>query len=220
MNAPAPFVYGILLAGGAGSRYAAQTQGEDKLLATLPDGRTVLGASAENLLCVLPAVVAVVPPYRPARTDLLRGLGCTVLNAPETVDGMGASLAVAARHLLATAGEGVNGGPGQARQTSGAESGRLPPAGVLVALGDMPWVPAEVIARIADALGAHRAAAPMHQGQRGHPVGFGWALLPALARLQGDVGARPILAQEAVFPLPVDAPGTLRDVDVPADLVR
>ncbi|MBU4611898.1 nucleotidyltransferase family protein [Achromobacter sp. GG226] len=209
-------VHGILLAGGSGSRYAAQTQGADKLLASLPDGRAVLAASAETLLRVLPQVLAVVPPDRPARAALLRGLGCTVLMAPATAEGMGASLAVAARHLLAQAGA-ASAAPDM-HGTSEPALARSQPAGVLVALGDMPWVPPDIIAQVARALATHRAAAPVYQGQRGHPVGFAWTLLPALAQLQRDVGARPVLAKETVYTFAVDAPGVLRDVDVPADL--
>lgn len=201
--ASARAVYGILLAGGTGSRFAAQADGQDKLLASMHDGRVVLQASALALLSALPHVVAVVPPHRHARASLLRELGCTVVSAPESAAGLGASLAAAARHILSIS---------PAAETDPAA------LGVVVALGDMPWVPPAVIAAVAQALAGHRAAAPVHEGQRGHPVGFGWDLLPALAALQGDVGARTVLACESVHEIAVHAPGVLRDVDLPADL--
>ncbi len=207
-----PPVVGILLAGGAGRRFAAQQPGADKLLATLPDGRAVLAAAAGPLLAALPAVVAVVPADRPARAALLRKLGCTVLESDRTADGLGASLAVAAGHLLAGAVP-----PAPAASAAPGASPSCPP-GVVVALGDMPWIDVDVIRAVAQAIATHRAAAPLHDGQRGHPVGFCADLLPALARLSGDTGARAVLQQEAVHGIHVDYPGVLRDVDLPADL--
>jgi molybdenum cofactor cytidylyltransferase len=63
-------------------------------------------------------------------------------------------------------------------------------------------------------------AAPFHDGRRGHPVGFGAACFDALATLDGDAGARDVVAAhgDALVRLEVDDPGVLRDVDTAADL--
>jgi molybdenum cofactor cytidylyltransferase len=51
-------------------------------------------------------------------------------------------------------------------------------------------------------------------------VGFGRDFLPALLQLGGDHGARHLVdgARDRVRSIPIDDPGILRDVDVPADL--
>jgi molybdenum cofactor cytidylyltransferase len=95
---------------------------------------------------------------------------------------------------------------------------------LFVALGDMPWVRADTLQRLRTALAdgtvPQRIVMPTYRGAPGHPVGFGAAHLPALARLHGDTGARAVVAAAAQPPLrlAVDDPGVLRDVDKPADL--
>jgi molybdenum cofactor cytidylyltransferase len=91
--------------------------------------------------------------------------------------------------------------------------------GVFVFLGDMPRVPAAVLAPLAAAIADGRAAAaPAFAGRRGHPAVFARALFADLAALRGDAGARRIL--DRVGPLLVEAPddGVLFDVDQPGDL--
>jgi molybdenum cofactor cytidylyltransferase len=93
-------------------------------------------------------------------------------------------------------------------------------SGVLIFLGDMPDIPAqipvEVVARLG--LGAE-AATPTHQGRRGHPAGFASSLFPALAALEGDRGARELLVSlgPRLAEVPAEA-GVLADVDTPEDL--
>jgi molybdenum cofactor cytidylyltransferase len=85
----------------------------------------------------------------------------------------------------------------------------------------MPWVLADTLRAVAAAVAAGAPiAAPFHDGRRGHPVGFGRALLPELLELSGDEGARRILAaaSERVVRIDVDDPGILRDVDYREDL--
>ncbi|ATQ41099.1 nucleotidyltransferase family protein [Caulobacter mirabilis] len=73
----------------------------------------------------------------------------------------------------------------------------LPPrsAGVFVFLGDMPRVPHDLAARLAQTLDtAAWAAAPQCGGVRGHPVLFTAKLYPTLASQTGDRGAGRLLA--------------------------
>ena len=68
------------------------------------------------------------------------------------------------------------------------------------------------------------AVQPVHQEQRGHPVGFGAASAAALAALSGPLGAAPVLRAlreaGAVVELAVDDAGILADIDTLADLAR
>lgn len=193
---------GILLAAGRGSRFraAAADPTVDKLLARLPDGRPVAVASAMALRAAVGPVIAVVKPADTLLADMLREAGCTVVTSPRTADGMGASLAVGARGVLAEAG------------------GLASLRGCAVALGDMPWLLPATIRAVCAQADAATIAVPVHQGRRGHPVVFPAALLPALTRLDGDRGARDLLRVYPTRELECDDPGTLRDVDQPADL--
>jgi molybdenum cofactor cytidylyltransferase len=93
--------------------------------------------------------------------------------------------------------------------------------GVFVFLGDMPLIPHEVPMALAEALaGGGTAAAPAYKGRRGHPVLFGASLIPALAQLGGDEGARLILRNLGVrlALVETDDPGVLMDIDTQGDL--
>ena len=89
---------------------------------------------------------------------------------------------------------------------------------------DMPWVRPDTIRRIADAPPDAPIVVPVFQPDGapapvdGHPVRFSAALLPELAALGGDRGARVLFARHPVRRLPVTDPGIVRDVDTPADL--
>lgn len=98
--------------------------------------------------------------------------------------------------------------------------------GVMVMLGDQPLVRPATLERLAQAyltaLGAKRpckAAAPTYAGNRGNPVVLSPGLFPRIKKLQGDVGARNILAalDEELLLVPVDDPGVLHDIDDPEE---
>jgi molybdenum cofactor cytidylyltransferase len=185
---------GILLAAGRGRRFDPSGV-RDKLLQRLPDGELVVVASARHLLAVLPRVIAVVPPTDRGVADALRTLGCEVTVCVDADTGMGASLA----HAVAAS---------------------LPGAQAwVIALGDMPFVDSATVRALCDALaGGADIAAPVLQGRRGNPVGFGSAHLPALLALHGDEGARCIVRGASVVEVAVDDPGIFRDIDTAADL--
>ena len=203
MSTP-PRVVGILLAAGRGERF-----GGDKLLAKaqstggesapgLPDlGAECVGVVAcRHLLAALRDVIAVVRPDDHALAAALGAAGARVVRCANSDEGMGASLAC---------------GVTVARDA----------AGWLVALADMPWVLPTTIARVAAAIAEGApVAAPFHDGKRGHPVGFSAACYDKLAALSGDEGAKTVVAAYAdeLAHIDVDDPGTLRDVDTPADL--
>jgi len=94
--------------------------------------------------------------------------------------------------------------------------------GVFVFLGDMPRVPGEIAAALAEALASGAsAAAPTFNGHRGHPVLFGRNLWPDLLTLTGDKGAGDLLRTLGDRLALVEAPhdGVLFDIDRREDLV-
>ena len=99
----------------------------------------------------------------------------------------------------------------------------LPPdaAGAFVFLADMPEIPPAVLPKLAEALAAGApAAAPVFEGTRGHPVLFAATLLPQLAALTGDEGARSVLRAlgDRLALIETNDPGVLLDIDRREDL--
>lgn len=199
MTAAVP-VGAVLLAAGCGERFRA-AGGGDKLSATLPDGTPVAVASLRRLREALGPATPLTGVVREGREDLAAALGreagVRVVASARAVRGMGASLADA----LATWPED---------------------RAVIVALADMPAVGVATLVAVRDALaGGASIVRPRHRGQPGHPVGFGPRWLPELRALDGDEGARRLVAahREAVHWIAADDdPGCVADIDLPGDL--
>jgi molybdenum cofactor cytidylyltransferase len=185
-------VVGVLLAAGRGARYP----GGDKLLAPLADGTPIGVAACRALVAVLPETVAVLRPGDAALRARLRDAGADTLECAAAHAGLGRSLAAAVA------------------RTRDADAW-------VVALADMPWVRATSVAAVVAALRAGASiAAPTHGGRRGNPVGFAARWGDALCALDGDRGARDVVAAAgaALTAIEVDDDGVIRDVDVPGDL--
>jgi molybdenum cofactor cytidylyltransferase len=92
----------------------------------------------------------------------------------------------------------------------------------LVMPGDMPGIAVGTLKKLARASASDRIVAPVHGGQRGHPVSFGRDFYGEIAALDGDRGARDILARcvGRCYLLDVDDAGILIDIDTPEDLAR
>ena len=184
-------IVGLLLAAGSASRF-----GSDKLRHPLPHGVPIAAQSARVLRLEIERVVAVVRPGSDALGDALREEGCEIVVCDNAAEGMGASLACAAR--------------------AAGECG-----GYIVALADMPFLRRTTIAAVRDALAAGATlAAPYFRARRGHPVGIGRVFYKDLLTLHGDVGAKKVLAgnERAIVKIPVGDPGAIRDIDTPGDL--
>ena len=182
---------GLLLAAGSATRF-----GSDKLRHGLPHGVSIAGQAARNLKSAVSRVVAVIKPGADELLHQLKTEGCEIVVCENAAEGMGASLACAARAA----------GPAE---------------GYLVALADMPFVRASSIAAVRDALAAGAAlAAPFFRARRGHPVGIAGAFFDELVSLKGDEGAKHLLAAHAarMVKIPVGDPGVIRDIDTPEDL--
>lgn len=187
-------IRGLLLAGGASARF-----GSAKLLHPFESGLTLGEASARNLLAGVGNALAVVRTGDEELARRLREAGCEVLVTSRSREGLGASLA------------------------AGVEAA-CDAAGWVIALADMPRVPAALSRSVAEALrgGATIAAPVLPTGERGHPVGFSAALGRELRALSGDEGAKAILARhrDALVAIPTTDRGALYDVDSPADLPK
>jgi molybdenum cofactor cytidylyltransferase len=188
-------IVGLLLAAGSASRF-----GSDKLRHALPHGVSIAVQAARHLKTGLDTVVAVVRPGSAELAQALEAEGCEVVVCENAAEGMGASLACAAR----------------------AAAHSHPHAdGFLVALGDMPFVRRTTIAAVRDALaGGAPLAAPYFRARRGHPVGISKEFLNDLTAAKGDEGAKTLLAANAqrIAKIPVGDPGVIRDIDTPGDL--
>jgi molybdenum cofactor cytidylyltransferase len=98
-------------------------------------------------------------------------------------------------------------------------------AGALVVLGDMPLLGADVIDRLISAHAPDEGrliCVPVEDGQRGHPVLWSRRYFADLGALEGDVGARHILAanQDAVAEVAITGAGAFLDVDTPQLLAQ
>ncbi|HNU12334.1 MAG TPA: nucleotidyltransferase family protein [Rubrivivax sp.] len=125
---------------------------------------------------------------------------------------------VARRDLLVLAEEEAQRGVGHSIAAGVAE--RPDASGWLVLPGDMPMIRTSSIQAVADALGEHPVAFTQYRGRRGHPVGFGSELFSELMALDGDIGARRIIARYPAHAIELDDPGVLVDIDTPEDLAR
>jgi len=185
-------IVGLLLAAGSASRF-----GSDKLRHALPHGVSIAVQAVRPLKAELQKVVAVVRPHSPELLEALKAEGCEVVVCENAAEGMGASLACAAR----AAGEAD---------------------GYLVALGDMPFLRRTSIAAVRDALvNGAVLVAPYFRTRRGHPVGIGGRFYKELLSLQGDEGAKKLLAanERELVKIPIGDPGVIRDIDTPGDLL-
>jgi len=186
-------IRGLLLAGGAATRF-----GGAKLLAAADDHATPIGVrAAKSLLAGAGNALAVVRPGDAALAQALREAGCEILEAPDSLRGLGASL------------------------SAGVKASR-DAEGWLVALADMPRIHAATHRAVAAAVarGAKLAAAADATGRRGHPVGFGADLYADLAALDGDEGARAVVERHRAWleVVRVDDPGIHFDIDTRGDL--
>ncbi|MBC8035769.1 MAG: NTP transferase domain-containing protein [Rhizobiales bacterium] len=97
--------------------------------------------------------------------------------------------------------------------------------GLLVCLGDMPLVEADIVRRLIAAFNPanHRTiCVPVHGGIRGNPVLWGRAHFAAMAALSGDRGAKGLMEQfaEEVVEIETSHDGVMTDADTPDALAR
>lgn len=182
----------VVLAAGASRRFGSQ-----KLLAGLR-GKPVVRWSVEHVLEAQPdEVIVVVGNEGEAVCAALEGLAVRTVRNARWAEGIGSSLRV------------------------GIDAAGTDADSVMIVLGDQPGVEARVIASLlnAHAEGSKAIVVPSYRGERGHPVIFAASLFPELLEIDGDRGARDVIARDRGRVTVVDFDAPLpRDVDTVEEL--
>lgn len=198
MSEPAP-VAAVILAAGQASRFRASDPAAKSKAVALLEGSPLVRRVAEAALAAGLSPVVVVTGFG-ARdvADALAGLPVRLVHNPGYETGLASSL----------------------RAGVAALEEACPGAAILLA--DMPRVTPALIATLVEAWRARAdaaAAAPIWNGQRGNPVILSRRLFADVARLTGDVGARPLLmGRDDVADVAVDDAAVALDVDTPEAL--
>ena len=188
-------VAAIILAAGRATRMG----GPNKLLAEL-NGKALVRIVAEQALASKASSVTVVTGHQAREVEAaLRGLNVAFVHNPDFTDGLATS---------------VKAGIGKIPEAA---------AGALVCLGDMPLIDHHLLDRLIDAFAPDRGAliaVPVNEGRRGNPVLWSRRFFPELMTLDGDIGARHLIARhaEAVAEVPVEGQGAFLDIDTPQAL--
>jgi molybdenum cofactor cytidylyltransferase len=95
--------------------------------------------------------------------------------------------------------------------------------GAVICLGDMPLIDARLVDRLVEAFDPDRGnliVVPVAEGRRGNPVLWSRRFFSELLTLDGDIGARHLIAKhaEAVAEVLVDGEGAFLDIDTPQAL--
>lgn len=175
--------------------------GANKLLIDL-DGTPVIARVVDSILASRATPVLVVTGHEgEALRTALRGRSVAFVTNPDYAQGLSASVRAGIAALPADA------------------------DGVVVCLGDMPAVAANVIDALIDSFDPGSGAeiiAPSHDGRRGNPVLWGRRFFAELTTLTGDQGGKPVLLahpRSCRF-VAVESPGILLDLDTPEALRR
>ena len=180
----------VVLAAGRGSRFdAARHKLEQPFGAS-----TVLGTTLRNAIQTqLPVVLVTSEVLAPLAARQLARRDTVVLSPADAARGMGATIATGVAE----------------------RSGAL---GWLILPADMPLVKPSSLLAVAGALEQHPIAFAQHRGRRGHPVGFSAELYSELIVLEGDEGARRLLARYPAHGVELEDRGVLVDIDTEAEL--
>jgi molybdenum cofactor cytidylyltransferase len=189
---PGRRIAAIVLAAGRSTRMG----GPNKLLAEI-GGRPLVRIAVEEALASQARRVIVVTGHQRERVEAaLNGLDVERVHNPDFAEGLSTSLKA-----------------GIAAVPSDVD-------GVIVCLADMPQVNAKLMDRLLSAFDPEKGAlviVPTIDGKRGNPVVWSRRFFPELAALDGDTGARHLIASypEAVIEVPLSGNAALVDVDTP-----
>lgn len=189
----------VLLAAGMASRFRAADPSLSTKLVARVGGVPLVRRVADAALASRAAPLVVVTGHAaPEVLAALDGVPLVRAHNPDYAGGMASSL----RTGLAALPEGTE--------------------GALVLLGDMPGVTAALLDRLLAAFAAAPgcdAVVPVSAGRRGNPALLARGLFAAAMRLEGDEGARRLLARGRVVEVPCEDAAVLLDVDTPASLL-
>jgi molybdenum cofactor cytidylyltransferase len=188
-------VAAVILAAGRSTRMG----GPNKLLAEL-GGKTLVRIVAEQALASKASEVIVVTGHQAGEVEKsLAGLNIKFVRNADFAEGLAGSVKA-----------GISAVPKEADAA-------------IVLLGDMPLIDAQLIDRLIEAFAPDRGgliAVPVSDGRRGNPVLWSRRFFGELMTLDGDIGARHLIAKhgEAVAEVPVEGHGAFLDIDTPQAL--
>lgn len=186
----------IILAAGYSRRFGSA----DKRLARLPDGRTLLAAALAGATDAFP-LRRVVLREQEEPTALGLPPETPIIHVRQARLGLGSSLAEAMTTVR------------QDATLAGVES-------VTILLGDMPHIRLDTCLALRRLAGPSNIVRPCYAGRAGHPVLIGRDFWEELQALEGDKGARALLARHrsCCVTLDVEDPGVCQDIDEVDDL--
>jgi molybdenum cofactor cytidylyltransferase len=190
-------VAAIILAAGRSTRMG----GPNKLLAEL-NGKPLVRIVTEQALASKANGVIVVTGHQAGQVEkALQGLKVTFVHNPDFAEGLASSV------------------------KSGVSAVRDDADGAVICLGDMPLISADLIDRLIEAFAPDRGsliAVPVSDNRRGNPVLWSRRFFNELMTLDGDIGARHLIAKhsEAVAEVPVEGRGAFLDIDTPQALAE
>ncbi len=188
-------VAAIILAAGRSTRMG----GPNKLLAEL-GGKPLVRIVTEQALASKAQGVIVVTGHQAEQVEkALQGLKVTFARNPDFAEGLGSSVKAGIAAVPTTA------------------------DGAVICLGDMPLISAHLIDRLIEAFAPDRGnliAVPVSDNRRGNPVLWSRRFFNELMTLDGDIGARHLIARhsEAVAEVAVEGFGAFLDIDTPQAL--
>jgi molybdenum cofactor cytidylyltransferase len=188
-------VAAVILAAGRSTRMG----GPNKLLAELA-GKPLVRTVTEQALASNASGVIVVTGHQAGEVEkALAGLKVKFVRNPDFAAGLASSVKTGIAAVPANA------------------------DGAVVCLGDMPLIDSRLIDRLIEAFAPDRGeliAVPVSDGRRGNPVLWSRRFFTELMALDGDIGARHLIARhaEAVAEVPVEGHGAFLDIDTPEAL--
>lgn len=188
-------VAAIILAAGRSTRMG----GPNKLLAEL-GGKPLVRIVTEQALASRAQGVIVVTGHQADEVqNALHGLKVTFAHNPDFAEGLAGSVKA-----------GIAAVPNSAD-------------GAVICLGDMPLIEARLIDRMIESFAPDRGnliVVPVSDGRRGNPVLWSRRFFNELMTLDGDIGARHLIAKhgEAVAEVPVEGHSAFLDIDTPEAL--
>jgi molybdenum cofactor cytidylyltransferase len=186
-----PAVAAVVLAAGQSTRTAPY----HKLLLADRTGKPMIARVVDNVLSSAARPVLVVLGHRAEEIRAaLGGRPVTYVTSEHYAAGLSASLKAGIEAVPAAA------------------------AAAIVCLGDMPLVTGRVLDRLIDAFDPDEGRAivlPTHQGKQGNPVLWARRFFPEILALEGDIGARALIARHAELAAEVEIgeDAVLRDFD-------
>jgi molybdenum cofactor cytidylyltransferase len=191
---PARKIAAIILAAGQSTR-----MGSNKLVSDIQGAPLVRRVADAALASAAQPTIVVTGRYDAEVREALHGLPVTILKNQDYTIGLSSSLIC-----------GIKAVPEDCD-------------GVIVLLGDMPKVSAELIERLIEAFdpgGGRAICVPTWRGKRGNPVLWARVFFDEIMSLKGDVGAKNLIGQheEAVCEVEWGDDAPLVDIDTPQAL--